>query len=164
MCLLIFIFVVHVFLILIHSFLIIVLFVLIPLSAACTAPVALDGLLSLADHTLVVPTLPICLVSCLLVPPVVCVQVVHVVLESELVQRVQQIVPVDSLAVTPLAPLTCLAGNEGDVLTHALLDGLASLLRDFCILRQGFFHYAADVRYRQVPVLLLGRRVIVFHF
>jgi hypothetical protein len=88
-CLLVFIFVVHVLLILLHSILIIVLFVLVPVSATCTAaPIALDGLLRLTHYTLVVTSFPICLVSCLLVPPVVSVQVVHVVLESQLVQGV----------------------------------------------------------------------------
>ena len=65
---------------------------------------------------------------CLLILSVIQLQVADVVLESQLVQSKQKVVAVDCLAVAPFTAVARLTRNERDVLTHTLLNGLASLL------------------------------------
>jgi len=100
---------------------------------------------------------------CLLVLSVIQLQVADVVLKSELVKCEQKVVPVDCLAVAAFTAVTRLTRNERDVLTHTLLNCLASLLRNLRVFRECFLHYSADVRYREVSILFLVCACRVFH-
>ncbi len=135
---------------------VLILFFLLRLPGPIVPFVPLDGLLCLIDYIAMgTADSSLCMLLRVLVLAVVGLQVADVVLEAQLVQREQQIVPVDGLAVAPATTLTRLARNERNVLAHTLLDGFTRFLRDFSVLWEGFLHYPADVSDWQVPVLFL---------
>jgi len=79
---------------------------------------------------------------------------VDVVLEAQRVDRVEQVLTVDCLALFILTLLASLARDEADELGDALLHCLLRLLRDLRILRQHLLHDPADVRDWQEPAAI----------
>lgn len=77
-----------------------------------------------------------------------------VVVEPELAHGPQHVFRGDGLALLALAAVVGLAGDEADVLGHALLDGLLGVVGDLGVGRKDLAHDPDHVGDRHEPVLL----------
>lgn len=76
---------------------------------------------------------------------------VDVTLEAQGIDRPQQILPIDSLALLILALLAGLARDEGDKLRDALLDSFLGVFGDLGVLGERLLHDATDIGDREKP-------------
>lgn len=83
-----------------------------------------------------------------------------VVVEAELAHGPENVLGGDGLALLALAAVVGLAGDEADVLGHALLDGLLGVVGDLGMRGENLAHDSDHVGYRHEPVLLAHRALV----
>jgi len=86
---------------------------------------------------------------------------VDVVVETELAHGPEDVLRGDGLALLALAAVVGLAGDEADVLRHALLDRLLGVVGDLGMRREDLAHDADHVRDWHEPVLLPDRALLL---